>query len=155
MCIRDRYASPGIIDQVLKVHDAFAICAPTISQYAALAALRATNGKDGEGDIFINKLVDALDARRKLTCRRLDILGSLFSYQRPSGAYYVFPRIEGIPMKSMDLALRLLYEAKVICIPGNGFGPSGEGHIRFSFGGTDNEINEAFDRIEEWARISL
>jgi aminotransferase len=58
-------------------------------------------------------------------------------------------------MKSMELALRLLYEAKVICIPGNGFGPSGEGHIRLSFGGTDNEINEAFDRIEEWARISL
>jgi len=149
------YASPGIIDQVLKVHDAFAICAPTISQYAALAALRATNGRDGDGDMFINKLVDALDARRKLTCRRLDILSSLFSYQRPRGAYYVFPRIEGPAMKSMELALRLLYEAKVICIPGNGFGPSGEGHIRFSFGGTDNEINEAFDRIEEWARISL
>jgi aminotransferase len=149
------YAFPGIIDQVLKVHDAFAICAPTISQYAALAALRATNGKDGDGDKFIEKLVHALDARRKLTCRRLDILGSLFSYQRPRGAYYVFPNIEGIPMKSMELALRLLYEAKVICIPGNGFGPSGEGHIRFSFGGTDNEINEAFDRIEEWARISL
>jgi aminotransferase len=55
----------------------------------------------------------------------------------------------------MELALRLLSEAKVICIPGNGFGPSGEGHIRLSFGGTENEINEAFDRIEEWARISL
>jgi aminotransferase len=149
------YASPKIIEQVLKVHDAFAICAPTISQYAALAALRATNGRDGDGDMFIDKLVDALDARRKLTCRRLDKLGSLFSYQRPMGAYYVFPRIEGPTMKSMELSLRLLYEAKVICIPGNGFGPSGEGHIRLSFGGTENEINEAFDRIEEWARISL
>ncbi|NTW35018.1 MAG: pyridoxal phosphate-dependent aminotransferase, partial [Syntrophobacteraceae bacterium] len=51
------YASQKIIDQVLKVHDAFAICAPTISQYAALAALRATNGRDGEGDRFIDKLV--------------------------------------------------------------------------------------------------
>jgi aminotransferase len=149
------YASPGIIDQVLKVHDAFAICAPTISQYAALAALQATNGKDGDGDRFIKKLIHALDERRKLTCRRLDKLRSIFSYQRPRGAYYVFPKIEPSAMKSMELALRLLYEAKVICIPGNGFGPSGEGHIRFSFGGTDNEINEAFDRIEEWARISL
>jgi aminotransferase len=55
----------------------------------------------------------------------------------------------------MELALRLLFEAKVITIPGNGFGPSGEGHIRFSFGGTENEINEAFDRIEEWAGINL
>jgi aminotransferase len=149
------YASPAIIDQVLKVHDAFAICAPTVSQYAALAALQATNGRDGEGDKFIAKLVHALDERRKLTCRRLDRLGSLFSYQTPGGAYYVFPKIDGAPMNSMELALRLLFEAKVITIPGNGFGPSGEGHIRFSFGGTEHEINEAFDRIEEWAAINL
>lgn len=149
------YASRKIIEQVLKVHDAFAICAPTISQYAALAALRATNGKDGDGDRFIKKLVHTLDERRKLTCSRLDKLASLFSYQKPRGAYYVFPRIEGAPMNSMDFALRLLYEGKVIGIPGNGFGPSGEGHIRFSFGGTDEEINAAFDRIEEWARVNL
>ena len=42
-------AAARIVDQVLKVHDAFAICAPTISQYGALAALKATNGRDGEG----------------------------------------------------------------------------------------------------------
>ena len=53
-------AGARIIDQVLKVHDAFAICAPTISQVAALAALRATNGRDGEGDRFIRHLVAAL-----------------------------------------------------------------------------------------------
>ncbi len=58
-------------------------------------------------------------------------------------------------MNSMELALRLLYEAKVISIPGNGFGPSGEGHIRFSFGGTENEINRAFHRIDKWVRINL
>jgi aminotransferase len=55
----------------------------------------------------------------------------------------------------MDLALGLLHEAKVITIPGNGFGPSGEVHIRLSLGGTESEINEAFDCIEEWARIHL
>ena len=149
------YASSRIIDQVLKVHDAFAICAPTISQYAALAALRATNGKDGLGDMFIKDLVHALDERRQLTCSRLDRMGVLFSYQRPKGAYYVFPRIVDTALNSMELALRLLYEARVISIPGNGFGPSGEGHIRFSFGGTENEINRAFHRIDKWVRINL
>jgi aminotransferase len=149
------YASAKIIDQVLKVHDAFAICAPTISQYAALAALRATNGKDGEGDKFIKNLVHALDERRELACSHLERLGTLFLYQKPKGAYYVFPRIIGTGLNSMELALRLLYEARVISIPGNGFGPSGEGHIRFSFGGTEDEINRAFDRIEKWARINL
>lgn len=144
------YAPSTIIDQVLKVHDAFAICAPTVSQYGALAALRATNGRDGEGDRFIAKLVAALDSRRQLTCTRLDRLPALFSYQKPQGAYYVFPRIVPAGITSMDLALRLLYEAKVISVPGSGFGPTGEGHIRFSFGGTEEEINDAFDRIEEW-----
>ena len=145
------YAPSHFIDQVLKVHDAFAICAPTVSQYGALAALRATNGRDGVGDKFIGKLVTALDARRQLACGRLDRLSAIFSYQKPQGAYYVFPKIVPAGIKSMDLALRLLYEAKVISVPGSGFGPTGEGHIRFSFGGTEEEINDAFDRIEEWA----
>ena len=144
------YGPSYLIDQVLKVHDAFAICAPTISQYAALAALKATNGTDGEGDLFKRDLVTALDARRQLACARLDRVPALFLYQRPQGAYYVFPRIVPPGVKSMDLALRLLYEAKVISVPGAGFGPTGEGHVRLSFGGTEEEINEAFDRIEEW-----
>jgi aminotransferase len=145
------YAPGRLIDQVLKVHDAFAICAPTVSQYAALTALKATNGRDGEGDRFMHRLVEALDSRRKLTCERLDRLSSLFAYQKPKGAYYVFPKILMNEMGSVDLALRLLYEAKVITVPGNGFGPTGEGHIRLSFGSSEKQINEAFDRIESWA----
>lgn len=148
-------AAGRIVDQVLKVHDAFAICAPTISQYGALAALKATNGKDGEGDRFIQKLVEALHARRDLICDRLDGLSHLFSYQRPKGAYYVFPRISLDNENDMELALRLLYEAKVITVPGSGFGPTGAGHIRLSFGAPENEIHKAFDRIDEWAQRNL
>jgi aminotransferase len=143
-------ASGRIIDQVLKVHDAFAICAPTVSQYAALAALRATNGKDGAGDMFIRELVSALDARRELTCSRLDRLPHLFTYEKPKGAYYVFPSIRLPGLTSVDLSLKLLYEARVITVPGSGFGPTGEGHIRLSFGATEKELEKAFDRIEEW-----
>lgn len=148
-------AAGRIVDQVLKVHDAFAICAPTISQYGALAALKATNGKDGEGDRFIQKLVEALHARRDLICDRLDGLPHLFSYQRPKGAYYVFPRISLDNENDMELALKLLYEAKVITVPGSGFGPTGAGHIRLSFGAPENEIHKAFDRIDEWAQRNL
>lgn len=143
-------ASSRILNQVLKVHDAFAICAPTISQYAALAALQATNGKDGEGDKFIRELVSALASRREITCSRLNRLSHLFSYEKPKGAYYVFPRIELPGMSSVDLSLKLLYDAKVITVPGSGFGPTGEGHIRLSFGATEQELEKAFDRIDEW-----
>ncbi|MCU0596847.1 MAG: pyridoxal phosphate-dependent aminotransferase [Desulfobacterota bacterium] len=143
-------ASGRLVDQVLKVHDAFAICAPTISQYAALAALQATNGKDGEGDRFIRELVSALASRKEITCSRLNRLSHLFSYEEPKGAYYVFPRI-GLPgLSSVDLSLKLLYEAKVITVPGSGFGPTGEGHIRISFGADEKDLEKAFDRIEEW-----
>jgi aminotransferase len=38
----------------------------------------------------------------------------------------------------------------VITVPGNGFGPTGEGHLRLSFGAAEKEIQEAFDRIEAW-----
>jgi len=146
------YSSERIIDQVLKVHDAFAICAPTISQYAALTALKATDGKHGEGDAFIRELTNALDSRRQLICQRLDNLSHIFSYQKPKGAYYIFPKIMLEGINAMDMALKLLYEAKVITIPGNGFGPTGEGHIRLSYGGTEQQINRAFDRLDEWAK---
>ncbi len=145
------YASGRIIDQVLKVHDAFAICAPTISQHAALAGLRATNGTDGEGDRFIHHLVASLQSRRDITCDRLDGLSHVFSYQKPRGAYYVFPRIVLEGLNDMELALRLLYEAKVITIPGGGFGPTGQGHLRLSFGADETDITQAFDRIGDWA----
>lgn len=144
------YASAKIVTQILKVHDAFAIAAPTISQYAALTGLRNINGKDGLGDQSINELASALLRRRNLICQQLDKLPNLFTYQKPQGAYYVFPKI--VPnMTSMDLALKLLYEAKVITVPGNGFGPTGEGHIRLSFGGNDDDITDAMCRIEAWA----
>jgi aminotransferase len=143
-------AAARIVDQVLKVHDAFAICAPTISQYAALAALKATNGRDGEGDRFIRELVGALCSRRDVICDRLDRLSHVFSYQKPKGAYYVFPKIVLDNQNDMDLSLRLLQEARVITIPGSGFGPTGAGHIRLSFGAPEEEIHRAFDRIDGW-----
>jgi aminotransferase len=144
------YASQRIIQQVLKVHDAFAICAPTISQYAALAALRATNGKDGEGDRAVASLVKELAHRKELSCRRLERLSNIFSFTKPQGGYYIFPRYSA-KESSIDFSLRILNEAKVITIPGNAFGPTGEDHIRLSFGAAEDELNEAFDRLEKWA----
>ena len=137
------YAPERIVNQALKVHDAFAICAPTISQYAALSALRATNGVDGPGDRSINELVAALRARRDQICERLDRLDRLFSYIKPDGGYFVFAKLL-VKDSSIDFALKLLHEAKVITIPGSAFGPTGEGHIRLSFGGTEEELDEAF-----------
>lgn len=144
MCAHER-----IIKQVLKVHDAFAICAPSISQFAALIALRHTNGSDGQGDLSMQNLRAALLERRDLLCSRLDQMASEFEYVKPVGGYYVFPRLKNAE-ESLPYALRLLREAKVISIPGLPFGPAGEGHIRFSFGAESSEIIEACGRLEKF-----
>jgi aminotransferase len=137
------YASEGVLDHIMKVHDAVAICAPTLSQHAALAALR------GPQDC-VDVIRETLARRRELTCRRLDRLSEHFGYVAPQGAYYLMARCLAPSVDSMTYALRLLNEARVITIPGSAFGPTGEGHIRLSFGGMEEEINEAFDRIEAW-----
>ena len=137
------YAAERILDQIMKIHDAVAICAPSLSQHAALAALEGPQE-------CVAAVKAALQRRRDLVCDRLDRLEEWFDYVRPQGAYYLMARYKTPNVDSMTFALRLLQEARVITIPGAAFGPAGENHIRMSFGGTESEINDAFDRIERW-----
>lgn len=137
------WAPGGLLDQIMKVHDAVAICAPTLSQHAAIAAL------EGPQDC-VGAMRSTLSERRDLVCGRLDRMSEFFSYVKPRGAYYMMVRYLESRADSMTFALRLLHEARVITIPGAAFGPTGENHIRISFGGTEAELNEAFDRIERW-----
>lgn len=136
-------ASEGLLDQIMKVHDAVAICAPTLSQHAALAAL-------GGPQDCVGAMRATLQDRRDLVCERLDRMREFFSYVKPHGAYYLMMKYRERGVDSMTFALRLLHEARVITIPGAAFGPAGENHIRISFGGTEAELEEAFDRIESW-----
>ena len=138
-------AASELLDQIMKVHDAAAICAPTPSQLAALAALRGPRR-------CVAEFRTALKARRDLICSRLNRLGAGFSHVVPQGAYYLMLRYPNPEIDSMNYALRLLREARVITIPGGAFGPTGEGHIRLSFGAAETELNEAMDRIEAWLK---
>ncbi len=141
------WAQEPLMAQMLKIHDAAAICAPTPSQIAALASL------EGPQDIYAG-FKEQLRQRRDLLCAGLNGLGGRFSYIRPAGAFYVMAKAEdailNIVGDSRELALRLLREAKVITIPGGAFGPGGEGHVRLSFGGDEADIAEALRRMAEW-----
>ncbi len=138
--------------RILGVHDALVTCAPVVSQYAALAALEMKGNE-------LEKYHKIYQKRRDLICRRLDKLRKIFEYQRPSGAYFVFPKIkDNILQKiapnggSRQFAIELLEGAKVATVPGAAFGPSGENHIRMCFGRSEEDINLAFDRLEEFFR---
>lgn len=138
------FAPANILEQVQKVHDAFVLCAPTISQYAALVALTKKPNDDPED------MRAGLAAKRELTCKRLDALSDLFSYSKPQGAFYILARYKKTGLNSREFAEKMLKEAKVVCIPGSAFGAEGEGHVRISYGASDERLNEAFNRIEKW-----
>ncbi len=127
--------------EALKVHDATMICSPRISQVAALAAL--TGSQDHLED-FENRL----GARREQICARLDRLPHVFDYQRPDGAYYVFPKVVAAHSNSVDFAVRLLEEARVTVTPGSAFGAAGEHHVRMAYCVDEQTIDLAFDRLE-------
>lgn len=138
------FAPEDVLEQALKVHDAFVLCAPTISQYAALVALTRKPDADPEG------MHADLKAKRDLVCARLDALPDLFSYAKPQGAYYILARYKKTGLNSLDFAVKMLTEAKVVCIPGSAFGAEGEGHVRISYGASNERLSEVFDRIEKW-----
>ncbi|MDD3487552.1 MAG: aminotransferase class I/II-fold pyridoxal phosphate-dependent enzyme [Candidatus Moranbacteria bacterium] len=141
--------------KILGTHDVLVTCAPVVSQYAALGALEMAE-KDLAGYHRIYK------ARRDLICERLDKLAHVFEYQKPDSAYFVFPKIKKEILDKMpnisnskDFAIELLEKAHVATVPGNAFGPSGENHIRMCFGRSEEDINEAFDRLEKYFKVFL
>jgi aspartate/methionine/tyrosine aminotransferase len=72
-----------------------------------------------------------------------------FGCARPSGAFYVFPNITRTGYSARALADRLLEEAGVACLAGTAFGEFGEGHLRFSYANSMENIQEALRRIKE------
>jgi aminotransferase len=138
------HADQALIAQIGKAHIPFAICAPVVSQYAALAALK------GPQDCVAGFREHYMTARN-LMCERLDRLNSVFQYWKPGGSYLMFPRIlleEG--KDSTAFCKRLLREGRVSSTPGVAFGPTGEQHLRLSFCVSEDEINKAFDRMEAY-----
>ena len=137
------HASESMIPQITKAHIPFAICAPVVSQYAALAALEGPQ-------ICVSEFREEYLQARNLMCKRLDSIDTIFKYQKPEGSYLMFPKIQLEEGKdSMTFCKNLLKKGRVSTTPGVAFGPTGEGHLRLSFCVTPEEINKAFDRIQE------
>jgi len=138
------HADADLIPHIGKAHIPLAICAPVVSQFAALAALR------GPQDCVAGFKEHYL-ATRNLMCERLDRLNSVFAYEKPGGSYLMFPKIlleEG--KDSTAFCKRLLSEGHVSTTPGIAFGPTGQQHLRLSFCVSEEEVNKAFDRMEAY-----
>lgn len=135
-------ADAAVCAQATKVQDATIICAPTISQIAAEAAVR------DDWDYPRTFHADLLERRRRLSNALARSAG--VSWAPTSGGFFAFVRVDGCT-DSNELALRLLEESHVVTIPGASFGHSGEGCLRLSYGsvGADALI-EAADRLTDF-----
>lgn len=138
------HADEDFVPQITKAHIPLSICAPVVSQYAALAALH------GPQDC-VTEFRHHYLSTRNLMCKRLDRMNDVFKYHKPEGSYLMFPKItleEG--KDSTSFCKRLLKEAKVSATPGIAFGPTGQNHLRLSFCVPEKMINKAFNRMEEY-----
>ena len=121
-----------------KLHQYGIMSAPTMSQYAAIEAL-----KNGDDDIA--EMRDQYDMRRRLIVDGLNRLG--LTCFEPEGAFYCFPCIRTSGLTSDDFAQKLLDSQKVAVVPGNAFGDCGEGFIRVSYCYSTEHLEEALRRI--------
>lgn len=130
-----------IIEQMTKIHQFAIMCAPTTSQYAAIAAMR-------DCDKDVERMRESYDQRRRYLLNEFEEMG--LPCFEPKGAFYVFPCIEKYGMSSEEFATKLLQAKKLAVVPGDAFGDCGEGFLRISYAYSLEELKEAIGRIKEF-----
>ena len=127
-----------VITQMTKIHQFAIMSAPTVSQYAAVEAIR-------NGDDDIAKMLAQYDARRRIMVNGFNKIG--LDCFEPKGAFYAFPCIRSTGLSSEEFCERLLYSHKVALVPGTAFGVGGEGFVRASYCYSGDHIKEAIRRV--------
>jgi aminotransferase len=134
-------APAPLIEAMMKIHQYAILCAPTPSQEAATEALK-------EADTIAEEARATYRIRRDFLQRRLQEAGLLSV--RPDGAFYLFVDVRGTGLSSREFALQLLEEEKVAVVPGDAFGPGGEGFVRCSYATSLERLEAAADRIAKF-----
>ncbi|MGL5977389.1 MAG: aminotransferase class I/II-fold pyridoxal phosphate-dependent enzyme [Erysipelotrichaceae bacterium] len=134
-------AHPTLIAAMLKIHQYAIMCPPTMSQYAAIAAMR-------QGDEDVAQMRESFQQRRNYIVTSLRELG--FDIHSPQGAFYAFPSIQSFGLTSAEFCERLLEEERVALVPGSAFGSAGEGFVRISYAYSMEEIKQALERISRF-----
>ncbi len=126
-----------------KVHQYIIMSAPTMSQWAGLAAIE-------QGDPFVNNMLHEYDRRRRLLVRELNSMG--LDCFEPKGAFYAFPNVSKSGMLGEQFADTLLAEEEVALVPGSAFGESGKEHVRIAYAQSYENIERALERMYRFMR---
>jgi len=127
-----------------KLQQNFFISASSISQWAAITALR-----DSHEDV--SRMIDTYNERRMFLISRLKELGFGLATE-PRGAFYVFANAKHLSENSYELAFDILEKAHVGVAPGIDFGQNGEGYLRFSYANSLENIRKGLERLEKYLK---
>ncbi len=137
-------APTDVVDAFERLHGNLAICAPAVSQVAALAAFEATDELESNISSFARKrqlLIDGLTA------------AGIREFAPPDGAFYLYTDVSALTDDSVRLCHQWVDECSVIATPGLDFDPvRGHQTVRFSFAGSEETIATACARLDVWMR---
>jgi aminotransferase len=132
-----------IINGLVRIHQYSIMSAPTTAQDAAIEAL-------ANGEEHVQAMVTEYNRRRRLVVDGFNRLG-LVTFE-PRGAFYAFPNIQSSCMDDETFAEKLLREEKVAVVPGNAFGPGGDGFVRVCYATAYEKLEEALHRLEKFMK---
>lgn len=136
-------APAPLIEAMMKIHQYAILCASTLSQEAAVEALKGAEVTTGEAR-------ESYRIRRDFLKRKMEEAG--LQPTQPAGAFYLFVDIRSTGLTSREFALQLLDEEKVAVVPGEAFGPGGQGFVRCSYATSLDRIEVAAERIVRFAK---
>jgi aspartate aminotransferase len=132
-------APEWLVEPVVRLITSSVSCTPQFVQMAGVEALTGPQSDSAD-------MMRALKERRDLMIKGLNEIPGI-ECRVPRGAFYAFPNVSQLGMKSSDLASLLLEEGGVAALPGTAFGPEGEGYLRLCFSASEADIFEALSRI--------
>lgn len=127
-----------LVGAMMTIHQYTMLCAPTLSQIAGVEGFR-------RADIDVPEMRARFKLNRNYMIRAFEEMG--LRCVLPRGAFYAFPKVDDLGLSSRNFALRLLEEEQVAVVPGEAFGPSGQGFVRCSFATSLDRIKEAMARM--------
>ncbi len=136
-------APPALTEAMMKIHQYSMLCAPIMSQVAAIEALE--NGAEA-----VEQMRKAYAQRRNLVLRSFREMGiPCFS---PGGAFYAFPDIRKFGITSHEFAVRLLEAEDVAVVPGTAFGEAGEGCVRACYATSYEKLELAMEKMARFVK---
>lgn len=135
-------APPRFVRPLQKMHQNFAICAPSVSQWAGVAALRHAWPE-------VERMRSVYDTRRRRLIDGLRELGFQIPVA-PKGAFYIFTSCAHLDTDDYKLAFDILEKSGVAVAPGRDFGPGGHGFLRFSYCNSMENIEQGLVRLGDY-----